>query len=198
MSRGEETRRHIVRCAAEVFNRVGYAAATVSDLEEATGLRTGGIYRHFGGKEELALAAFDHAVGCLEARFVEEATASPHAVDRLRAMVDVYRGLATEPAVPGGCPVMNAAIETDAAGSAALRDRARRAMDRWRQRIRALVEEGQARGEVRGDVEAAAFANLFLSTMEGATMLTGLYGDRKPLMDAADHIDAHLESRVRA
>ena len=27
---------------------------------EATGLKKGGIYRHFEGKEELALEAFDH------------------------------------------------------------------------------------------------------------------------------------------
>jgi TetR/AcrR family transcriptional regulator, transcriptional repressor for nem operon len=28
---------------------------------EATGLQKGGIYRHFAGKEQLALEAFDHA-----------------------------------------------------------------------------------------------------------------------------------------
>ena len=44
-----------------MFNQRGFAGTTVSELMDATGLKKGGIYRHFAGKEELALAAFDHA-----------------------------------------------------------------------------------------------------------------------------------------
>ena len=32
------------------------------DLVDATGLEKGGIYNHFGSKEQLALEAYDHAM----------------------------------------------------------------------------------------------------------------------------------------
>jgi TetR/AcrR family transcriptional repressor of nem operon len=39
----------------------GYAGADLSDLMEATGLEKGGIYRHFGSKQQLASEALDYA-----------------------------------------------------------------------------------------------------------------------------------------
>src|SRR3984957_15247277 len=59
--KGEQTRQEIIRKAAPIFNQKGYEGATVSDLMRATGLEKGGIYRHFGSKQELAGDAFDYA-----------------------------------------------------------------------------------------------------------------------------------------
>jgi len=59
--KGEGTRQEIIRKAAPIFNRKGYSGAALSDLMRATGLEKGGIYRHFGSKQELAADAFDHA-----------------------------------------------------------------------------------------------------------------------------------------
>src|SRR4051812_20854104 len=60
MSKGEETRKKIVRQAASIFNQRGYEGSSLSDLMEATGLKKGGIYRHFASKEDLAAEAFDY------------------------------------------------------------------------------------------------------------------------------------------
>ena len=45
-----------------MFNRQGYVGASMRDLVDATGLEKGGIYNHFGSKEQLALEAYDHAM----------------------------------------------------------------------------------------------------------------------------------------
>ncbi|GIU89776.1 MAG: hypothetical protein KatS3mg010_0875 [Acidimicrobiia bacterium] len=45
-----------------MFNRRGYVGASMRDLVDATGLEKGGIYNHFGSKEQLALEAYDHAM----------------------------------------------------------------------------------------------------------------------------------------
>src|ERR1700720_2588708 len=63
MRKGEQTRQEIIRKAAPIFNQKGYDGAALSDLMRATGLQKGGIYRHFGSKEELAAEAFDYAWG---------------------------------------------------------------------------------------------------------------------------------------
>src|ERR1700674_4907506 len=60
MTRGEQTRKKIVRAAAPIFNKRGYEGSSVSDLMEATSPKKGGIYRHFSSKEELAAEAFDY------------------------------------------------------------------------------------------------------------------------------------------
>src|ERR1700683_4139331 len=54
MRKGEQTRQEIIRKAAPIFNQKGYDGAALSDLMRATGLEKGGIYRHFGSKQELA------------------------------------------------------------------------------------------------------------------------------------------------
>jgi len=54
MTKGEQTRRKIVEAAAPIFNKRGYEGSSLSDLMESTGLKKGGIYRHFSSKEELA------------------------------------------------------------------------------------------------------------------------------------------------
>jgi AcrR family transcriptional regulator len=51
-----------------VFNRQGYVGASMRDLIDATGLEKGGIYNHFGSKEQLALEAYDHAMALVTAR----------------------------------------------------------------------------------------------------------------------------------
>jgi AcrR family transcriptional regulator len=196
--KGEDTRQNIIREAAAVFNRLGYAAATVSDLEEATGLRTGGIYRHFpGGKEALAIEAFDYAT---TRRFekLAAAIADGHgAVDQLHRFLDAFATPSPE-SLPGGCAVMNTAIEHDHAGSPALRARARRAVDQWRALIEQVIAQGRARGELRADVDPASTATIFIASLEGATMLGGLYHDRQPRRDVVAHLTRYVDDQLKA
>src|SRR5687768_16383762 len=128
MRDGERTREHIIERAAVLYNQQGFAGASMSDIMAATGLQKGGIYRHFGSKEQLALEAFDYAVSRMAERFREALHGREDAVDRLAAVAGVYAELPVNPPVPGGCPVMNTAIDSDSVHPA-LRERARAAMD---------------------------------------------------------------------
>src|ERR1700748_3396306 len=112
-TKGERTRRRIVELAAPVFNRQGFAGASLRDLVGATGLEKGGIYNHFGSKEQLALEAYDYAM-----TRVTEALARP------TRMIRAFAANARKPSVEGGCPIMNTAIEADDTHPE-LRDRAR-------------------------------------------------------------------------
>ena len=46
--------------AAPIFNERCYEGSSLNDLMQATGLKKGGIYRHFSSNEELAAEAFDY------------------------------------------------------------------------------------------------------------------------------------------
>ena len=112
MRKGEQTRQEIIRKAAPIFNQRGYDGAALSDLMKATGLEKGGIYRHFESKQQLAAAAFDYAWKLAWDTQFEGTQAISNTVDRLQQIVRNFRdrraGL-----VPGGCPLLNTAIDSD-------------------------------------------------------------------------------------
>jgi TetR/AcrR family transcriptional repressor of nem operon len=191
MRKGEETRREIIRKAAPIFNQKGYDGAALSDLMRATGLEKGGIYRHFDSKQELAGEAFDHAWKmAIDTRF-EGTQEIPNTVDRLKQIVRNFRdrraGL-----VPGGCPLLNTAIDSDD-GNPQLRAKARRALSRWLDRLISIAEEGRKRGEIRSDVDSAELATLIASTLEGSSMVSRLQRKDEPLDLACRQFGAEIE-----
>jgi TetR/AcrR family transcriptional regulator, transcriptional repressor for nem operon len=197
MRKGELTREHIIEQAAGVFNRKGFAGASLSDVMEATGLQKGGIYRHFGSKEELAAEAFAYAARRMGERFREALEGKRDARERLRAIIAVYERLPLDPPVPGGCPVLSAAVESDY-GSSPLRDRVRQALDGLRTLVRQVVERGMARGEIRAGTDPERVATVLTATLEGAIMLTQLYDDPGYVRAAAAHLDDYVERELSA
>ena len=86
-TKGEETRRRIVAAAAPIFNQHGYEGSSMAALMEATGLKKGGIYRHFSSKEKLAAEVFDYTWGeAWKARLahVDEKT---QGIERLKLLI---------------------------------------------------------------------------------------------------------------
>ncbi|GAB3461951.1 ScbR family autoregulator-binding transcription factor [Actinophytocola sediminis] len=53
-SRSENTRLHLVRSAAELFDRNGFSGATLEDVSRSAGVTKGAFYFHFSSKDELA------------------------------------------------------------------------------------------------------------------------------------------------
>lgn len=178
--------------AAALFNQLGYKSASISDIMRATGLKKGGIYRHFDSKETLELAAFEFAVDELGRRFQQALAGKVTAGERLRAIVAVYANLPTNPPVPGGCPVLNAAIEADDANPA-LKRRVAKVLRDWHAFVTSLVSQGQARGELEPHVDAARFTTTLIATLEGAIMLSKLWSTNAPMRE----VRADLEARIR-
>lgn len=60
--RAAERREAILDAAAATFARLGYRAAGMADIAEASGITQPMLYRHFASKKELYLAVIDRAV----------------------------------------------------------------------------------------------------------------------------------------
>src|SRR5690348_13374984 len=148
MSKGTQTRTMILERAAPLFNQQGFFGASLSDVMQATGLEKGGIYNHFASKEQLALEAFDYAFSLHQQRITYLLSGSRHAIDRLHAIVTYFQSIVEDPVIPGGCPILNTAIEADDAHPA-LRDRARNAMEQMHSTIERIISRGLERQEVR-------------------------------------------------
>jgi AcrR family transcriptional regulator len=193
MTKGERTRDYILAKSAAVFNQHGYAASSMSDLMLATKLEKGGIYNHFASKEQLALEAFDYAVALIETRFEALLEGRIPALERLKAVMDVFLEFIHDPVLPGGCPVLNAAIEADDSNEK-LRERIRLVLNAWRTRIQGIVEKGVAMGELRMGTDGGQLATVMLSTLEGAVMMSKVYRDATHMRIAAGFLEAHLKT----
>ena len=195
MRKGEHTRQEIIRKAAPVFNQRGYDGAALSDLMRATGLEKGGIYRHFSSKEALAAEAFDYAWReTLGARTHDLETIS-NTVDRLKQLVANF--VERRATIPGGCPLLNTAIDTDD-GNSVLRERARQALRGWRGYVISVIRAGIKAREIRSRVDAKKLATLIVSSLEGAIMLCRLERSDEALRAVQAHLDTYLETEVRA
>jgi TetR/AcrR family transcriptional repressor of nem operon len=193
MSKGEQTRERILARSAQLFNRQGYSGSSLSDIMRETGLEKGGIYNHFSSKEQLALEAFDYAYKLVQQRTRQALSGKFNAIERLVAIVSVFQDEFEDPPVPGGCPILNTAIEADDADEM-LRDRARAAMDDWRTTIHRIVNKGIDRQQIRPGVDADEVASILIATLEGAIMLSNLYKDPIHIQRAADHIIHYIET----
>ena len=154
MTKGEQTRRRIVEAAAPIFNKRGYEGASLSELMAATGLKKGGIYRHFSSKEELAAEVFDYTweAAWKKVRFLHlDETAN--GIEKLKQYIANF--IDRRSPVAGGCPVLNTAIEADD-GNPVLRAHAVKALRFWLSHLQAIAEQARQRGETRPGVDPKA------------------------------------------
>jgi AcrR family transcriptional regulator len=193
MSKAQETKERIIALSAPIFNRQGYSGTSMSDILTATGLEKGGVYNHFKGKEELALAAFDYNFRQMSRRFgraMKAAGDSP--AQQLLAIVELYNDGYFE--MSGGCPILNTAIESDDAYPP-LKARAQDAMNQWRQLIIRLVDEGTARGEMQA-VDGDEVATTIIVALEGGMMMSKLYDDPVHLRRAVSFLAGYIRRNV--
>ena len=187
MSKSAKTRQFIIEKSAAVFNRKGYHGTTLEDIMEATGLSKGGIYGNFkregldkkGVKDEIALAAFEHAVQQVYVALKERTAVIENTQDKLKAVVYFYRERILDPPVEGGCPIQNSAVESDDM-LPVLREKVQAAIGEWERRIVRSLEKGIEKGEVRANVDKSEFATLFIGTLEGGILLARVQHSVKP------------------
>jgi len=196
VTKGEQTRNEIVRKSAPLFNQKGYEGTSLSDLMAATGLQKGGIYRHFSSKEELATEAFDYSWGKAVSGRLDGVAEVPDCVNRLKKMIDNFVELRAG-LVPGGCPLMNTAVEADD-GNAALRARAKKALQNWTARLSKITLEGIKKQEINHGVDPLKLSQLIIGSLEGALLISRLQKNDEPLRAIKEHLTDYLEQNVRA
>jgi TetR/AcrR family transcriptional regulator, transcriptional repressor for nem operon len=195
MTKGEQTKRKIVEAAAPIFNTRGYEGSSLNDLMHATGLKKGGIYRHFSSKEELAAEAFDYTWAVAwNARLlhVDEKAGGIAKLKQFIANFVDYRS-----PIAGGCPILNTAVDADD-GNAMLRARVLKALHSWVGRLQTIVKQGKKRGEVQESVDPKAVATLIIASLEGALMMSRLGKSDQPLRSVRQHLNRYLDNEVAA
>jgi TetR/AcrR family transcriptional repressor of nem operon len=162
----------------------------MEQIMQAAGLEKGGLYRHFSSKEELAGEAFQFALSQSMRLRTDDLGHIEGSIPKLHYLV--CRFVEAPSAVPGGCPLMNTAIDSDD-GNPALRRLARAGLRDWKARLCSLVEAGLRDGEIDPGTEPRQVANTMIAALEGALMISRLEGDRDALRDAGANLERLID-----
>lgn len=156
-------RETVIAQATDLFWRKGYEATTLDDIFAATGFNRHSLYRAFGNKDGLFLAALQH----YEQNFTRLIGA---ALESEAADLDALRGLFTArfPAdLAGlGCLMTNtlneAATVPEEAGQCA-----QRFLFRLEAGLRNVLERAQTQGDIPADKDCGALAKYILYVIQG-------------------------------
>jgi TetR/AcrR family transcriptional repressor of nem operon len=159
----------------------------------ATGLEKGGIYNHFHSKEELALETFDYAIRVVGRAMFEAVREQPLGLGQLNALLEYYVDYALDPPVPGGCPLLNTAVESDDANPA-LRLHALKGMRRLQRFVGGMLAAAQEKGQLPSGLDLDEATSFLIASLEGGVMLTRLYGDIAHMRAVVEQLHAYIRS----
>ncbi|HLZ31273.1 MAG TPA: TetR/AcrR family transcriptional regulator [Chloroflexota bacterium] len=170
----QQRREQILAAAMTCFARQGYHATSMDDVVRESGLSVGAIYSYFPSKEELFLTLSETRAEQSLA-YLNELFARPGSIaDKSREAVDYFFDRLSDDLVP--LARVNVEFLSEALKSERIKERQDRRCESIRQFFHSLLSEAQRRGEVRGDVNIQAAAELMMALNEGIVLLsvTGL------------------------
>ncbi len=196
MGKAEETKCHIIEQAAPIFNRHGYTGTSMSRLTNAINMTKGAIYGNFKDKDEIALAAFDHNFAEITKRIADVIRSKDNACDKLIAFANFYLNSFTEICKNGGCPLLNAAIDSENVHKG-LKERVSRAIEIWLNTVTHVIYKGIKYKQIKPNARPEQFATLFVSLIEGGIMLSITTGNTIHLSRNIDHLIHLVNSELK-
>lgn len=183
MVRKAYLRNTIVRAAATLFRRQGYAATGINEIVATSGAPKGSLYHYFpGGKEQLGEEAIRHAGAHAAKTLRELAAVHDTAASLLIAYGEMLAGWMMKSAFQEGCPITTVLLEM-AAGSDAIAHAGQDAFHSWRKVFeQALLHDNM---EPR---RAERLAALAISALEGAMVQARVERSSEPITEAAKEI----------
>jgi AcrR family transcriptional regulator len=175
----------VLERAIVAFSGRGYHGASVADLAEATGLAWGSIYKAFGDKHALFLAAFDRYVETSHAALRRRVDTKKSGRERLRDALLFYVESSQGAAGKRGCLSVTVAAELAAYDEYVAR-RVRKAFLTTEKIVLELARAGQADGSLRRDLDAKACARFLLCFLKGMRLVGTLAPQRADLVAAVE------------
>lgn len=195
MSKGKTTRDTVIRKAAVLFNKQGFAGVSLSDLMKATGLKKGGLYNHFANKEEIMAEAFSYAFGQVTAQISQVIKSQFSAQDKLKAVVEFYRDYPLNPTIEGGCPLVNSAVEADDTNPL-LQKKVQEATQLVLAGLTAVIQRGIQRGEFRAGLDANACAILIVAQIDGGILMTRTFAEPHYMEVICDRLICYIDNEL--
>ena len=189
-SKGEETRRRIVKAACALFGASGFTNTSMDDIVRESGVTKGSVYYYFSSKVELGSAVVEQTMA--DQFGTEGIDRDRDPVREILAMFRRAEKKLAEGQCKGGCLFGNLALEVSD-----LHDHLRRtlahAFSTWEARVEDLLESGRRRGVLRSTIQPKAVARFVVATLEGGILLSKVRRDVRALRNCAEMVELVLE-----
>lgn len=169
----------------DVFSGRGYHGTSMAELVAATGLAWGSLYKAFGDKPSLFLAAFDHYVRTRLDLLRERVDTADSGLARLREALLFYVESSEGETGRRGCLSVTVAAEL-ATYDEAIACRVRNAFLTTERIVLDLVRDGQDDGSIRTDLDPAACGRFLLCFLKGMRVVGTLAPSREGLLAAVE------------
>ncbi|HXE89643.1 MAG TPA: TetR family transcriptional regulator C-terminal domain-containing protein [Terriglobales bacterium] len=187
------TRKTLLEAAFQEIYRCGYQAASLEQILTRAGVTKGALYHHFRNKRALGYAVVDELIrGHILANWVRPIEQAEDPIDGLLAV------LLRKECFPHydqrlGCPLNNLAQEMSPLDEG-FRKRLQGLYREWRNGIAKALRRGQARGQVRADLDPFEAADFLTAALEGSISLAKSAQSRSPLDHCRAGLARYLES----
>ncbi len=173
----------IVRTAARLFRRDGYAATGTNDIVAASGAPKGSLYHYFpAGKAQIAAEAVAFAAEKVTQTLRDLAGRPGHPADAVRAYGALLAGWMERSGFRDGCPITTILLEL-APAEAAVTAAGQAAFDGWTAIFAAtLTASGVRPGQAR------ALSVTAIAAFEGALILARTAGSVRPIEEVTAEI----------
>lgn len=195
MTKGENTKQHIIERSAPLFNKNGYAGTSLSDIMKATGLAKGALYGHFKSKDEIAAITFEYSFNKIKTSLLFKLSECTTSVEKLVAILDFYRTYITHPPIEGGCPLLNTSVEADDSFPF-LKTRARAAQNEMLNSLVQIFQKGRKNNELRESVQPQREAEMMYALIEGGIVMAKINDNPVILHRILDRIREHIETTL--
>jgi len=192
MTKSERTRHFILEKTSPLFNSKGFEGTSLADLTGTTGLTKGALYGHFQDKEEMAQAAFQYAIDKGKGMVRIELDGINTYKEQLTALLEFYANYVLKPPVPGGCPLLNTAIEADDHHTT-MRKVVTRELQSTIEFISMLLKKGIEAEEFENNINPDELAYTFFCSIEGALMFSRVARSNEPMDIIVRHCKRILE-----
>ena len=107
------TRQSILERAIALTSQVGLSGLTIGGLADDLGLSKSGLFAHFKSKEALEVQVLEYATELFLTLVIKPAMRAERGEPRLRALFERSVDWQKRCGLPGGCPILAAALELD-------------------------------------------------------------------------------------
>lgn len=163
------------------FSEYGFHGTSISDLNASLGLTSGSIYKAWGDKRGLFLAALDRYMTLRGEAIVACLADARLGRDKIEALLTYYAHLSCEASGLTGCLVVETAVELSLADKEIARLITAQQNRRETQLVR-LIEEGQRDGSIRKALDASNLAKLLLTLQQGMRVVGKTGAESKQML----------------
>ncbi|MFC7485484.1 TetR/AcrR family transcriptional regulator [Knoellia sp. CPCC 206453] len=177
-----------IRAATRTFRTHGYADSSPQLLAEAIGIGKGSLYHAFGSKHDLFMTCLSQYADENYDDFIRDLAGTEPARDRVRRVFEATVAADRSDPDHSGCLIVNTATERGMSDTAAS-NVVWNSIARTRTALRDVLEEGVERGEIPGDRDLDALADMLQCTMIGLRVLGRV-------SENDDHVRTVIEAAV--